>query len=103
MKCEKCHKLLQCECWEPTITPLHEPAATGEEVVGAQRVVRELAERWERRIAVMKARPDCDTHWIKGLVGAHEDCLEDLRTEMGKLPNAPLQRPDSTTRASDTK
>jgi hypothetical protein len=60
-----------------------------------QSVVRVLTEKWERRVALMEKNSNPETSpWVKGLVDAHKDCLEDLRAEAGKHPKAALNHPE---------
>lgn len=104
MKCISCNKR-----WNDSIKRcprcgnnlVREPARTCEETVLLERVVRELAERWERRIQAHKKMGDRaermkmpqavdNNRCVQSAVGL---CLKELRAEMKKLPNDQAERP----------
>ena len=82
MKCEKCHKPLQCECWEPSLKPRTEPARPAAEFASTDWVA-ELeaalanAERLWKRAEAEKNVPlvvNCAR-----CAGTYEACLNEER------------------------
>ncbi len=87
MKCKKCHKLLQCDCWEPTITLLPEPAATGEEIVRVQQVG--MPQTWNVRTNI---GDDARCHNVDEVLEAVDLAMQDgavvITVERSQRPTA---------------
>jgi hypothetical protein len=63
-----------------------------EEIVPLQRMVRELAETWERRATEWDALKQLCPE-ITSMSAIYREMAEDLRAVCGKLPNDGTQRP----------